>query len=643
MEKKFFQDAADGKLDQFSYLEAALIASGVKNKRKINYFLKVFDQLHKQLANLKDFNTRTSYQKSELILIYLHKIMFKKYRIHASQLDRVFRKGEFNCVSSAIIYNALCQQFGIPTKGVLVPDHVFSMLSLKEKLIDVETTTVYGFDPEGKNRGNNSFQKLTGFQYYGQSEREYRHVLTNIQLIATIYSNRAAFSKNDFNYARGIENSIKALIIYPRLIEAKNNLKANYVNWAAYLNKKRKFPLSLKVLKEGLTIFANDKHLVEALKITYQSYALYLTQTKNFDKALLIIRFAQQDFPHAKRIQSTFLAIYNHYWHHLILQHQYERALSIIENGKEELEADRFFSLMEVDSYSKWAYFYLKKKDYDTALRILTIALNKFPYNNKLKESKHLIYLIKAENYMKRKQFNMGKVFFDNYFAQYPDDSKMKEIFVNFIMYFTQLALKKKNIRQAIEYALLGHGSFSKNKKIINNLILAYFRKIQYYIRQNDFEEGQKTLDNLISKIKSPKKLNDIKISFYILVYQNSLKKKKIEQEILYLSKEYYQSINNKKILSEMLNNLLNKKLIFYRRKKLWQKGFNYITNLEKFSKLSTVYTELKKDYLFRWLQFLYKKKYIKKGLEICQLGVKLYPKETRFLEYSQLFKKLDK
>ena len=70
----------------------------------------------------------------------------RSYKFAQSQLSQLMRTGEFNCVSSALLYLVCARWFSLDVQGVELPGHVFVQLRTAEgRVIDVETTNKLGF------------------------------------------------------------------------------------------------------------------------------------------------------------------------------------------------------------------------------------------------------------------------------------------------------------------------------------------------------------------------------------------------------------------------------------------------------------------------------------------------------------------
>ncbi len=68
------------------------------------------------------------------------------YDAEQSRLTGIFESGEYNCISSALLYGVLARELGLAVEGVVMPTHAFIQLNLAGGLsIDVETTSPGGF------------------------------------------------------------------------------------------------------------------------------------------------------------------------------------------------------------------------------------------------------------------------------------------------------------------------------------------------------------------------------------------------------------------------------------------------------------------------------------------------------------------
>lgn len=68
------------------------------------------------------------------------------YREDQSRISRIFESGEFNCISSAMLYAVAARKLGLDVDGVILPSHAFLQLRLDDRVVEIETTSFNGFD-----------------------------------------------------------------------------------------------------------------------------------------------------------------------------------------------------------------------------------------------------------------------------------------------------------------------------------------------------------------------------------------------------------------------------------------------------------------------------------------------------------------
>lgn len=68
------------------------------------------------------------------------------YSVDQSRLMGVFETGEYNCISSSLLYAVLLRHFDLNARGVILPSHAFIELQLPARLVEVETTSRRGYD-----------------------------------------------------------------------------------------------------------------------------------------------------------------------------------------------------------------------------------------------------------------------------------------------------------------------------------------------------------------------------------------------------------------------------------------------------------------------------------------------------------------
>jgi tetratricopeptide (TPR) repeat protein len=223
LERQLFADARDGALDDYTMIDAALIASGLPDEDALSLYRKKYKSLlsgARRIANRED----TDYARARSVFEYLHKKTLETYGLHSVDMVGVFSRGDYNCVSATILYNALLGDMSIESWGVLVPSHAYSIVQVDGRAVEVETTSPRGFDPARTDEAYRQLLKqygLDGALYDANGGKRKRSSLIkevqgekkpvgNLTMVAVIYSNLAAARVRDGDLEGALANFVKA-------------------------------------------------------------------------------------------------------------------------------------------------------------------------------------------------------------------------------------------------------------------------------------------------------------------------------------------------------------------------------------------------------------------------------------------------
>lgn len=132
-----------------------IVASGTH--RDINFYQQVNAKLDQLITDFEKQlkRKRRPSQQAELLYQAMHQQFFTNdkegntlgaYDADQSQLTHIFTRNEFNCISSSLLYLVLARKLDLLVEGVLLPSHAYVQLHDNNKLIEIETTSIYGFD-----------------------------------------------------------------------------------------------------------------------------------------------------------------------------------------------------------------------------------------------------------------------------------------------------------------------------------------------------------------------------------------------------------------------------------------------------------------------------------------------------------------
>jgi hypothetical protein len=210
-EISLFQDLRDGRGNQFSFAEAALITSGVHDAAQRQKYLAQIDEI---TAGCRDAiaNRKTNRTRARAIMKYLLQgPMQGGYVHHQTLLSVLLDTGQFNCVSSATLFNVVCRRLKIEVGAVSQPGHVFSRIPG----YDVQTTSgnIYSSDQrvEHIHKMMEEFHhELRGFN----AERPY-HEMSDFGLLGATYGNVSSEDIVEKDNVQGLVDILKKASLDP--------------------------------------------------------------------------------------------------------------------------------------------------------------------------------------------------------------------------------------------------------------------------------------------------------------------------------------------------------------------------------------------------------------------------------------------
>lgn len=300
LEKKLAAHALDGKLEGATLLDAALLASGVAEAEIPSAAKRVRAALAPAIARAK-LETGDA-ARGRALLVALHETVFRRYSLSATELDHVERTGEFNCLSSAILYLVAAEGLLTNARGVVTPHHAFVHVVLPGKTVDVETTTPGGFDPDRSKLTAAQVQQLSGSGDVSQEEfltgLKQAEELPSLSLVAAVYSNRAVALGQ-----RG-DAAAAALALDRGARMATGALQKRLADWRASLLSKGakelveagRYDDAKQLLELGLEVTEGNHRalLMRSLAIVHHHLAIAAANRKDWSIALEHVEVATQ-------------------------------------------------------------------------------------------------------------------------------------------------------------------------------------------------------------------------------------------------------------------------------------------------------------------------------------------------------------
>jgi tetratricopeptide (TPR) repeat protein len=291
LERSLAAHARDGKLVGTTLLDAALLASGVPEQDIPAAAKRVRAAIAPAIARAAAQQGEAA--RGRALLAALHETVLRRYDLAATELDQVERTGEFNCLSSALLYLVAAEGVVPSARGAVTPSHAFVRVTVDGKTVDVETTTPAGFDPDRSKVTPAQVRQLAGGDVSPEAFREglkQAEELPSLSLVAAVYSNRAVI------LARQGDVAAAALALDRGARMATGGLQRRLADWrASIMSKGAKELMELgryddaRLLLELSLEVTEGTHralLTENLAIAHYQLGVAATERKDWAAAL---------------------------------------------------------------------------------------------------------------------------------------------------------------------------------------------------------------------------------------------------------------------------------------------------------------------------------------------------------------------
>ncbi len=536
-EASLFADAADGRLDDWTFSEASLLSSGVLDKKKRARYLKQIDRLYAKARKAIPPGGDV-FGRGKKLLKWLHSGAYKKgYRASQTDVKTVLDNKTFNCVSSATLYNILGRRFGLDVRGIEVPDHAFSILYDGTRHADIETTNKNGFNPERNKAGRAAFARETGFVYIPDKHRSKRRELGDAGLVALTYYNHGVGFSDLKQYDKALVNYFKALSLDPKNKSAVKNILATLANWSSALLRTENFAKALSVLSTGLELAPKNRTLLHNRKVVWQRQAKkhindgnsiaaiavfrrafkkskdksfikmqawVFTQpgekrikNKDWDGALKLVDIALASIDEAAKgeIKKWQTGIYLRWSNAALKKKNFALAIDILERGSKLKKKD--YRIKNNLGYvtQEWIGQVHKEKGTDASRKLITALIQRFPKLSSVKKAGPRLSDIAARKAIKKGNFKGAIAMYGVAIKQYPGDRMLKQNQRAIWDQWARSSKKKRDWKTVIsiyEQAMIDDPKVSRFKQNI-----VYF--VQEWSKDVAKEKGAVAAEKLIS------------------------------------------------------------------------------------------------------------------------------------------------
>ena len=388
----FFQNLKEARVKDGSlFADAALLASGVTDSAKRKTYRQTLDQVSTGARKWTDA-VRTPAEKGEALLKYLHRgPMAKGYSGKQTTLSGILDHGEYNCVSSAVLYALVAQTLNLEVRGIEIPGtwlpgHVFIVLRDGDRWIDVETTNPRGFDPRGKRKTPD------GGEFDPNKQQGDRRQVDPLGMAALIYYNRGVDEASAKRYLDAVRLDLAALALDPSSPSAAGNLRGALVRWGNQLRHEEQFASGLEVVAVGLELDPQDDNLQKLRSLLWLDHARSLFKAGKEKEAVALLTAAGKAIPKSDFAEDK-AALFLRPAEQLVKTGAWDQALALAQRGEsvvDDKKAREVLSRWRINTFFQWAATLRKQGDWQQAADILARAYKEFPNDYSL--NKEILY-----------------------------------------------------------------------------------------------------------------------------------------------------------------------------------------------------------------------------------------------------------
>lgn len=216
----------------------------------------------------------------ERLLEFLHKAALRRYSENKTRLQDILTEGQFNCVSSSLLYLIVGRSLGLDIQAVVTKSHVFCLVKLPTGEVDVETTIRSGWNPGHKKEFHDSFGNVTGFTYVPPGNYRDRKTINERGLLGLLLQNRMAE-----NQRQGRQEDSIGLAFDRRFLEQDTTLAGPteaWVNYLSFLNGRKAYAQALDLLESALPSLGPAPELQKSGAALVNNQLLVLMDRQDF-------------------------------------------------------------------------------------------------------------------------------------------------------------------------------------------------------------------------------------------------------------------------------------------------------------------------------------------------------------------------
>ena len=225
----------------------------------------VFQEYYNDLlGKVRKGRTENELENAELIMKVMYDNVLSNYSRRQTKLSVMFKTGNYNCVSSSLLFLALAKDCGLDARIQETSVHAFITVYTKDgQKFDVETTNPAGVNPGEKKMIS---QNSSGSKKYTIVPKTYysnRVEISDRKAVTLPAKNICAELSDRNEFEKGIP---LAASVYEFVTKEKAAVRKDYdamcANFAAYANQNRQYEAALKLLRAVIDHYGKSDLLI---------------------------------------------------------------------------------------------------------------------------------------------------------------------------------------------------------------------------------------------------------------------------------------------------------------------------------------------------------------------------------------------
>ncbi|MCW8196568.1 hypothetical protein F6455_17375 [Proteobacteria bacterium 005FR1] len=387
--------------DPDALLDLYLIASGdVRSQKAISKYRRQIDQwlaANFMIGSIKNEKLRGRRLHEAMHDHFLSKSRLgngsdsdiDNYHVDQSKLSTLLDNGQYNCISSALLYIVLARKMGLDAEGVIMPSHAFVQLTLGDgEVVEVETTSRTGYDlehdeefysPESGNWFSDRELDMPTFDDYQQ-----REIVSPLRLgLENMWSQHT--HPDRMSYADRMRLTEIRAQLQPDDLDAQKNRLFFYTREFSQLNEQQRWPTLLR-LYDAIGVWLDglaediakqrdvDLELKNLLAWVQSGRAVAQLHSEQPSRALQMARRQLGNLntriEDAERIRSNLFFVIAHYANEQTEAGRFEQARSVFEGLEFDCLANEMCENAFARLYAAWAETFWDSRQWEEAISV---------------------------------------------------------------------------------------------------------------------------------------------------------------------------------------------------------------------------------------------------------------------------------